>query len=141
MKKKLEVESKSELAKLKKRSKQCENRIEEIDRVIEKLYEDNALGRLTDERYFKFSQKYDDEQNRLQEELGDIQHKIEAQEETLCNIEQFIKNIHKYVGIKQLDPYVLRELIAGIYIGAPDKSSGERKQSIHIKYNGIGFIE
>ena len=120
---------------------QCKNRIEEIDRVIEKLYEDNALGRLTDERYLKFSQKYDHEQKQLLEELGDIQHKIEVQEEAVCNIEEFIKNIHKYVGIKQLDPYVLRELIAGIYIGAPDKSSGKRKQSIHIKYNGIGFIE
>lgn len=141
MKDKLAIESKSQLSKLKKRSMQCKNRIEEIDRVIEKLYEDNALGRLTDERYLKFSQKYDDEQKQLLEELGDIQHKIEVQEEAVCNIEEFIKNIHKYVGIKQLDPYVLRELIAGIYIGAPDKSSGERKQSIHIKYNGIGFIE
>ena len=38
------------------------------------------------------------------------------------------------------DAYVLHELIQGIYVDAPDKSSGKRKQHIHIKYDGVGFI-
>lgn len=39
-----------------------------------------------------------------------------------------------------LTPYALRELIQGIYVEAPDKSTGKRRQTIHIKYDGIGFI-
>lgn len=41
---------------------------------------------------------------------------------------------------EKLTPYALRELIQGIYVEAPDKSTGKRRQTIHIKYDGIGFI-
>ena len=43
-------------------------------------------------------------------------------------------------AIEEIDPYMLRELIQAIYVEAPDKSSGKRRQNIHIKYDGIGFI-
>ena len=39
-----------------------------------------------------------------------------------------------------MTPYVAHELIKAIYVGAPDKSSGKRRQSIHIEYDLIGFI-
>ncbi len=55
-------------------------------------------------------------------------------------IELFIQKADKYVGIEKLTPYALRELIQGIYVEAPDKSTGKRRQTIHIKYDGIGFI-
>ena len=35
---------------------------------------------------------------------------------------------------------MLRELIKAIYVEAPGKSSGKRRQNIHIEYGGIGFI-
>ena len=42
--------------------------------------------------------------------------------------------------MEELDPYALRELVQAIYVDAPDKPSGKRRQHIHIKYDGIGFI-
>ncbi|WP_418972056.1 DUF4368 domain-containing protein [Allofournierella sp.] len=45
-----------------------------------------------------------------------------------------------YVGIEEIDPCMLRERIKAIYVEAPDKSSGKRRQEIHIQYDGIGFI-
>ena len=56
------------------------------------------------------------------------------------NIEKFIQTAQKYVSIETLDPYTLRELVQAIYVEAPDKSSGKRRQDIHIKYDGLGFI-
>ena len=53
---------------------------------------------------------------------------------------QFIRTADKYVYIKEIDPCMLRELIKAIYVEASDKSSGKRRQKIHIKYDGIGFI-
>ena len=46
----------------------------------------------------------------------------------------------KYAAIETLEPYALRELVQAIYVEAPDKSSGKRRQNIHIKYDGLGFI-
>ena len=34
----------------------------------------------------------------------------------------------------------LRELVKGVYIEAPDKSSGKRRQNIRISYDLVGFI-
>lgn len=45
-----------------------------------------------------------------------------------------------YVGIEEIDPCMLRERIKAIYGEAPDKSSGKRRQEIHIQYDSIGFI-
>ena len=51
-----------------------------------------------------------------------------------------IQTANKYVDLDYLDAYALHELIQGIYVDTPDKSSGHRVQHIHIKYNGLGFI-
>ena len=55
-------------------------------------------------------------------------------------IEKFIRTAKQHVGVEKLDAYVLHELIQGIYVDAPDKSSGKRKQHIHIKCDGVEFI-
>ena len=55
-------------------------------------------------------------------------------------MEQFIQRVKRNSDLTKLTPYALRELVKGIYVEAPDKSSGKRRQSIHIEYDGIGFI-
>ena len=50
------------------------------------------------------------------------------------------KDEEKYTTLKELTPYALRELVKGIYVEAPDKSSGKRKQKAHIEYDLVGFI-
>lgn len=69
-----------------------------------------------------------------------LKQEIEAQEQQSENIEQFIQKANRYVSIEELTPYALHELISAIYVSAPDKSTGKRRQSIHIKYDGLGFI-
>ena len=86
------------------------------------------------------SQSYEAEQKQLEAEVIALRQEIEVQERQIENIEKFIPKAEKYVGIEEIDPYMLRELIQAICVEAPDKSSGKRRQNIHIKYDGIGFI-
>ena len=86
------------------------------------------------------SESYESEQKQLKEEAVALQQEIEIQERQHENIELFIQKADKYVAIEKLTPYALRELVQGIYVEAPDKSSSKRRQSIRIKYDGIGFI-
>ena len=60
--------------------------------------------------------------------------------EKLSYSQKFIQKYSQYVGIEELTPYVLHELVKAIYVDAPDKSSGKRRQHIHIRYDGLGFI-
>jgi hypothetical protein len=55
-------------------------------------------------------------------------------------LEQFIQRINKYADLPELTAYALHELVKGIYVGAPDKSSGKSKQEIFIRYYLVGFI-
>ena len=86
------------------------------------------------------SQSYEAEQKQLEAEVVTLRQEIEVQARQSENIEKFIQTAQKYVSIETLDPYALRELVQAIYVEAPDKSSGKRRQNIHIKYDGLGFI-
>ena len=134
------TESTEQIRIRKKRLESNEWRIADLKRLFIKIYEDNASGRLSDERYDMLSQTYEAEQKQLEAEAITLQKEIEVQERQNENIEKFIRKAHKYVGIEELDGYALRELVSAIYVDAPDKSSGKRVQHIHIKYDGLGFI-
>ena len=137
---KLQVESEEKLRVWKKQFSQNEKRIAELDRLFIKIYEDNAKGTLSDEKFEMMSQKYEEEQSQLKLELVTLQKNIEVQEQQTENLEKFIQLASKYADGVPLTPYALRELVKKIYVSAADKSSGKRKQSISIEYDFIGFI-
>jgi len=137
---KMRVESAEKIQISRKQLERNEKRIAELKRLFIKIYEDNAKGKLSDERFDMMSQSYEAEQKQLEAEVIALREEIQVQERQNENIERFIQTAHKYVDIEELDPYALRELVQAIYVDAPDKSSGKRRQNIHIKYDGIGFI-
>lgn len=140
MTEKLQVESEEKLRVWKKQFLQNEKRIAELDRLFIKIYEDNAKGTLSDEKFEMMSQRYEEEQSQLKLELVTLQKNIEVQEQRTENLEKFIQLASKYADGVPLTPYSLRELVKKIYVSAADKSSGKRKQSISIEYDFIGFI-
>ena len=93
-----------------------------------------------DERFSMMSRSYETEQEQLKVEIQTLQQDIKVQERQIKNLEQFIQRVHKYKDLDELTPYALRELVKGVYIEAPDKSSGKRRQNIRISYDLVGFI-
>ena len=140
MEEQLRLESGEQIRIRRKRLEPNENRIAELKRLFIKIYEDNASGRLSDDRFDMLSLTYETEQKQLETECVTLRQEIEVQERQNENVEKFIQTAHKYVGIDKLDGYALRELVSAIYVDAPDKSSGKRVQHIHIQYDGLGFI-
>ena len=140
MEQQLQLESAEKLQTSRKQLERNERRIAELKRLFIKIYEDNARGDLSDERFEMMSQNYEAEQKQLEAEVVALRQEIEVQERQNENIERFIRAADKYVDIEEIDPCMLRELIKAIYVEAPDKSSGKRRQKIHIEYDGIGFI-
>ena len=64
---------------------------------------------------------------------------IESGNVTVC-LTKDLSRLGRNSSLTGLTPRSLRDLVSGIYVSAPDKSTGKRRQSIHIKYDGIGFI-
>lgn len=140
MERRLRLESDEKIRADRKKLERGEKRIAELKRLFVKIYEDNASGRLNDERFDMLSQSYEAEQKQLEAEVAALRKEIEVQAEQNESIDRFVRKAKKYVGITTLDAYTLHELVSAIYVDAPDKSSGKRRQHIHIKYDGPGFI-
>lgn len=140
MEQKLRLQSEETIRVYKKRLAQAEKRIGELDRLFIKIYEDNAKGKLNDDRFAMMSKTYEDEQTQLKVEIVNLQKEIEVQERQIEDLEQFIQRARRYTDITELTPYALRELVKAVYVEAPDKSSGKRKQRVHIEYDLVGYI-
>ena len=140
MEERLKLTSSEAIKVRRKKLAQDEKRITELDRLYIRIYEDNAAGRFSDEKFTMMSRAYEDEQAQLKAEVQILQDEIEVQERQAENPEQFIQLVHKYAGLDGLTAYAVHELVKAIYIEAPDKSSGHRVQGIRIVYDLVGFI-
>lgn len=118
-----------------------ERRITELDTIIQKLYEDNVCGKLTDERFAKLSAGYEQEQAELTTSVQTLRKELAAAQESTDNAEKFLRLVRKYTEPKELTTVMVHELIDKIIVHAPDKSSGHRVQQIDIRYNFIGEME
>ena len=124
----------SELTKAKKTLKQAEKRIAELDKLFTRLYEDNVLGRLSDERFTMMSAGYEDEQAKLKATVAELTAFVETAEQKSSDVTAFLKVVYKYEHIETLTPEIMHELVDKIVVHEPDKSSGKRVQDIEIHF-------
>ena len=130
-----------ELSQKKKRLAEIQKRIGELDTIFQRIYEDNIIGKLSDERFMKMSKGYEDEQRTLQTEADGIQSELQQEEKKSVDVKRFLAIVKKYTDLTELTPEILREFIDKIIVHAPDKSSGRRLQEIEIIYNHIGEFD
>ena len=137
---KQKAEAKKELAAKRRQLTQAERRIEELDHLFKRIYEDNANGKLSDNRFQMLSNDYEQEQTELREKLSKLNEEITQQEEQAENIDRFIGKIKKYLNLDELTPAVLNDMVKAVYVHSPDKSSGHREQQIDISYDLVGIL-
>ena len=142
--KKLEQQSQAQFSKDNKRQQlqlqKDEHRSKEIDRIIQKLYEDNLLGKISDDRFVKLSQSYEEEQKQLQTSISDLTEKLTKQQEDSLNISKFMARISKYTELPELTVEIVNELIDKIVIHKPTGTKRNRIIQIDIYYNFIGKL-
>ena len=142
--KKLEQQSQAQFSKDNKRQQlqlqKDEHRSKEIDSIIQKLYEDNLLGKISDERFVKLSQSYEEEQKQLQTSISDLTEKLAQQQEDSLNISKFMARISKYTELPKLTVEIVNELIDKIVIHKPIGTKRNRIIQIDIYYNFIGKL-
>lgn len=124
----------SELAKSRKKLRDAEKRIAELDRLFIRLYEDNVSGKISDERFSIMSAGYEGEQKKLRATAAELADFIETAVQKSADVNAFIQVVQKYENITELTPEIMHELIEKIVVHAPDKSSGHRTQQIDIYY-------
>ena len=104
--------------------KKQERRINELDAIIQRLYEDRVAGALSVERFAKLSEGYEKEQEELKQSAEELREMVVSAEAQAVNVQSFLKIVKKYTEPTELTPALLREFVEKIVVHAPDKSSG-----------------
>lgn len=117
-----------------------ERRIKELDRIIQRIYEDNINGKISDERFVKMSQAYEQEQAMLTVRVEALRKELSAAKEQSDNTDRFMRLVRKYTEITELTPEIVRTFIEKIIVHEKEKVNGKTRQTVEIIYNCVGVI-
>ena len=141
-KKNLSMQQTDQIKKQQKRIPQITTRLEQIDKVLNKLYEDNALGTIPQDRYEQMSQKYSEEYYALKAELATLQEQLSAYENAGGRAQRFLKLTERHAAFTDLTPTILNEFISRIEVHERDQKRARYAiQHISIYFNYIGKFE
>ena len=138
---KTETAKKTELNAMRQRLATARSRITEIDRVISRLYEDNILGKISDERFSKMSATYEAEQKTLDAEVSMIEQKLRDADKASVDLRMLLKGLREFTELKKLTPELVNTLIQRIEVHNSDRSSGKIRVKVDIYFTAIGIID
>lgn len=131
--------AKKALASQQKELDKAEMRMKELNLLFRKLYEDNALGKLSDEQFAFLTSGYDDEKKTLTRRIAELTEQINAATERNSDVKRFVALVRKYTEINELTYENVHEFIDRILIHELDRENNTRK--IEIFYSFVGKIE
>ena len=130
-----------ELRDCRKEYEQSKARIAKLDTLIQRIYEDNVEGKISDDRFAKLSGNYETEQAQLQSRVEELQRFLDDAKEMSLNADHFLALVRKYTDIRELDAEIIREFVERINVFQAEKVDGHRQQRIQIIYNCIGAVD
>ena len=132
----------NENASAKKELSRTEKRLQELDNLFVKMYEDRAKEAITDRNFAMLSAKYQEEQTQLENKKCELQSKLDKSAQDANGAEKWLSLIRKYTELTELTAPLLNEQIDKIVIHEAVKGeNGSRTQEIEIFYRFVGKID
>ena len=135
------AERRYELYAKQKQIEKDEKRMEELDRLFRKIYEDNVNGKLNDERFYKLSDGYEAEQEQLKHKIETLKSEVSEADTEATNVSKLIAVTKKYTRIDELTPEILNTFVDKIVVHECEKKDGKRTQDIDIYYSYVGIVD
>ena len=129
----------ADISKKRKRLAAAQKRAGELEKLICKIYEDNALGKLPDARYEALDAQYAKEQDALNAEIVELEKAVTGYEQSRKSAEKFIALIDKYENFDTLTNTMLNEFVEKILVHErARKGSQDTTQEVEIYFNFVG---
>jgi len=131
----------TELRDKKREYDQSKARATKLDEILQRLYEDNISGKISDERFAKLSETYEAEQKQLLVNIAKLEEFFAKEQENAVNMNTFMKHVRRYTKLETLDAEIVRTFIEKIIVY--DLEPGKKRRGIRLKimYNFIGEIQ
>ena len=120
--------------------KAAEARFTELDRIMEQLYEDKVSGSLSETRFHKLADKYEDEQLSLEKQAKEREAEVERLNANKKDASVWLDLIKNYTDIRELDRIVLGELVEKITVGESQVIDGVKHMDVTIYYRFVGAV-
>ena len=126
---------------LKANIEKSQRRIVELDKLIERIYEDNVLGKIPDERFSKMMGNYEAEQKELIAFTAKAEETLKAAEQDKVDLRVFLETIRKCTDIKELTPEIVNRLIRRIEVHKSAKIDGRKRVKLDVYFTAVGLID
>ena len=126
---------------MKTKIEKSKQRIKELDMLIERIYEDNVLGKISDDRFYRMSANYEKEQKELLAAVEHDEQKVREAEQEKINLNVFLTAIRECTDLKGLTPTIVNTLIKRIDVHNSTKDEhGHKHVPIDIYFTAVGII-
>ena len=135
------VSKRTETNRLKSSIESGKRRIQDLDKLIERIYEDQVLGNISAERYARMSVNYENEQRELVKRVDEDEKRLVSIEQTSLDLKTLLKVLRSNTAFEELTPTLVNSLIRRIEVHNNDKSSGHCSVKVDIYFTAIGLID
>ena len=135
-----EASRKAELTQKRKALSGAQKRMEDLDKIIQRLYEDSVLGKISDLRFQKLSAQYETEQDDIQRLAASLDRDIENEAGQIADVGRFLQLADRYSDLQELDAATVNELIEKIVIHSPERIGGKKHVTIEVYFTYVGKI-
>ncbi|WP_405354507.1 recombinase family protein [Ruminococcus sp.] len=126
---------------MKSKIEKSKQRIKELDKLIERIYEDNVLGKISDDRFYRMSANFEKEQKELLAAVEHDEQKVRDAEQEKINLNIFLEAIRECTDLKELTPTLVNTLIKRIEVHNSTKDEhGHTHVPIDIYFTAVGII-
>lgn len=129
------------LRRSKKEQGTIQKRLEEIDRIINGLFESKVSGELSAERFSRMLAAYEEEQAQLRKRSGELMELIAAEQAASDGANQFVSLVQQFTDIQALTPEIVAAFIEKVYVHDAVVVDGKKQQEIRVVYNFIGDVK
>lgn len=126
---------------MKQNIEKTKHRIKELDMLIERIYEDNVLGKISDERFCRMSANYENEQKELLAAVEHDEQAVRKAEQEKIDLKVFLEEIRECTDLKELTPTIVNTLIKRIEVHNSEKGEdGLKHVPVDISFTAVGII-
>ena len=115
-------------------------RIADLDRLFSRIYEDNVIGKLSDDRYSRMAAEYEAEQKELLEKVKEEEKQVSEMEQKSVDMRLLLQGLREFTDMKELTPTVVNKLIRRIEVHNPEKKHTQKSVKVDIYFTAVGLV-
>ncbi|WP_314674957.1 DUF4368 domain-containing protein [uncultured Solobacterium sp.] len=126
---------------LRVKTESAKQRISDLDKLFSRIYEDNILGKLSDERYSCMANEYETEQEQLMQEVKENEKTlVELQKQTVY-MKMLYQGLMEFTEMKEINPTIVNKLIEHIEIHNNEKKYSHNNVKVDIYFTAVGLFD